>query len=817
MKKIFLLTVSLLFAFTTIYAERVSQEDAALVANHFMSATVQTGVKKASGSKMVLKKAASAEENQYYVYENASGEGWVMVAANDAVTPILAYSKTGTFRTDNMPSNVRTWLGKYDKFIKKVEADGVVATEEAKAEWNHLRKSPPNTAAGNVVVSPLVQTQWDQDEPYNLYAPGTGTSGPSSDKAYTGCVATAMAQVMYFWQWPVQGNGTHSYQPVMDTWDEYGNYTGQIIVYENTTLTAKFGETTYDWANMKKKHYTSDTQAQKQAIGTLMFHCGVGVDMQYGGYEYDGSGAITVNYQDDDEACAQNALWKYFRYKKDGLVSYKRDGYKYGGRTYYTAWTDDDWTAMVKGELDKKHPIMYDGSGSGGHSFICDGYDDQDYFHFNWGWSGSNDGWYKLSNLVPGSGGAGGGGYTFTQDQGVIIGIVPDKPAQPDRNVTWMSNGSEFTKTVASAGVISLPTSEPSACSNGKVFVGWTATANYENATTAPTFVKAGDVIEADATYYAVFATKTTSGGTGTETLEASYSSHDGWTTSGTGTGGSGSSAYWVLKSGASITSPTISDLSSVTKVEFQVRTYGGANYKTVNVTTSGGANVGSASASNTTLTNKTINVSGLSGSGSLVFSSSTTSAANGPGINNIKITRSAATVTYSDYSTSCGAVEPCVLTGITLNTDNVKKTFNVGEAFSSAGLVVTAAYSNCSNKTVTPASVSTPDMTSAGTKTVTVSYTENAVTKTATYDITVNAVPVTKYTVKWHSCAGVAEEQYEEGAALKFPTNPGANGSKTFKGWITTEHYTGATAPSYISAGGAVNANADYYAVYGD
>ena len=107
--------------------------------------------------------------------------------------------------------------------------------------------------------------------------------------------------------------------------------------------------------------------------------------------------------------------------------------------------------------------------------------------------------------------------------------------------------------------------------------------------------------------------------------------------------------------------------------------------------------------------------------------------------------------------------------------------------------------------------------MTSAGTKTVTVSYTENAVTKTATYNITVNAVPVTKYTVRWHSCAGVAEEQYEEGAALKFPANPGANGSKTFKGWITTEHYTGATAPSYISAGGAVNANADYYAVYGD
>ena len=216
-------------------------------------------------------------------------------------------------------------------------------------------------------------------------------------------------------------------------------------------------------------------------------------------------------------------------------------------------------------------------------------------------------------------------------------------------------------------------------------------------------------------------------------------------------------------------------------------------------------------------MTNKTINVSGLTGSGSLVFSSSTTSASNGPGINNIKITRSAATVTYSNYSTSCGAVEPCVLTGITLNTDNVKKAFTVGETFNYTGLVVTAAYSNCSNKTVTPTSVTAPDMTTAGTKAVYVYYTEESVTKQNVYQITVSAAPVVKYTVKWHSCAGVAEEQYEEGAALKLPTNPGANGSKTFKGWITTEHYTGATAPSYISAGGAVNANADYYAVYGD
>ena len=804
MRKLLLLTVSLLLTATTLFAERVSQEDAALVAKNFMSAsTTQPGVKKATAAKMVLKKAASATENQYYVYENASGEGWVMVAADDAITPILAYSKTGTFRTDNMPINVRKWLGKYDNFIKKVEADGFVATEEAQNQWKKLRKGLPDDPAGTVVIGPLVQTQWDQDEPYNNLCPGTGTSGEGSTKAYTGCVATAMAQVMKFWEWPVKGTGSHSYTPLNP------NTGGSQTKYG--TQSANFGNTTYDWANMLNKYTNSASSTQKTAVATLMYHCGVATEMMYGDYEWGGSGTYTTNYGSWSESDnAQNALYNYFGYKK--ATGYMRDGYTYQGTKYYDSWTDADWTAMVKEELDKNHPIMYGGSGDeGGHSFICDGYDTQNYFHFNWGWSGSNDGWYKLDNLVPGSGGAGGGSYSFSEDQDVIIGIVPNKPDLPDRNVTWMANGSQFTTSVASSGVLSLPTTNPAACDNGKVFVGWTATQNYESATTAPTFAKDGDVIEADATFYAVFATKTTSGGTGTETMEASYSSHDGWTISGTG-----GSSYWILKSGASITSPAISDLSSVTKVEFQARTYGGSSYNTVNVSTSAGATVGSATASTNSMADKSINVSGLTGSGSLVFTSSTTSSSNGPGINNIKITFAAATVSYSDYSTSCGAVVQCTLSSITLNTNNVTKTFTVGDTFTSVGLVVTASYSNCNSKAVTPTSVSTPDMSTAGQKTVTVSYTENGVTKTATYNITVNAQPVTTtYSVRWHSCTGTNTVTYNAGQALVLPSTPAANAGKPFYGWTTTEHYTGATAPAIISAGGAVNADADYYAVY--
>ena len=828
MRKLLLLAVSLLLTVTTIYAERVSQADAALVAKNFMSApAVQTGVKKAVPTEMVLKKAASAEENQYYVYENANGEGWVMVAADDAVTPILAYSKTGTFRTDNQPKNLTKWLGHYDKFIKKVTDDGLVASEETQAQWKHLRKGLTDDPAGTIVVGPLVQTQWDQDEPYNLYAPGTGTAGEGSNKAYTGCVATAMAQVMNYWKWPEQGNGSHSYQPVMDMWDDDGNYTGQIIVYKNTTLSANFGSTTYDWANMKKKHYTSDTQPQKEAIGTLMFHCGVGVEMQYGGYEYDGSGAVTGNYQSDDDVCAQNALWKYFRYRKNGLVSYKRDGYKdeYSGTTYYTAWKDADWTAMVKEELDKQHPIMYDGSGSGGHSFICDGYDSKDYFHFNWGWSGSNDGWYKLSNLVPGSGGAGGGSYTFTEDQGVIIGIVPDKTFA-DVTITWSVQGTTTTSTFKEQDPLVLPTN-PADCSADKVFVGWTESSSVTGDKPADLFTSAtGKVVTTAKTYYAVFATKSETGGT---SIEKATSIAVGdkvilvYETDSKELGGiSSTSTKYGLGQDYTDTPTGVFPLDVVQgKTTGTFALMNGSNYLSW---TSGNSLTTTGSLTD----NSSWNISFSSGDAVIKNSSDETRSirwnSSSPrfacytnGQKAVQLYKIGGGASYSNYSTSCGeAPQTCQLVGITLNTQNVKTSFFKGDAFTFDGLIVTAAYSNCANKVVTPTNVSTPDMSTVGTKTVTVTYTENTVTKTKDYSINIAEKPVVvTYTVKWHSCDGVKEVVYNKGAALVFPTTPTPNAGKTFYGWITDEHYTGATAPAIISAGGAVNADADYYAVY--
>lgn len=523
MRKLFLGLAALMLSMTVL-AERVSQEDAALVANNFMNVgNTVSGVQKAPAKKMVLKKAATASENQYYVYENANGEGWVMVAANDVVSPILAYSNTGTFRTDNQPVNVRTWLGKYDKFITKIEADGAAQDEEVAAEWSALKKGV-RKAKGDAIVGPLVKTTWDQDDPYWTLTPnGSGSIG----KAYTGCVATAMAQVMNYWQWPKQGTGSHTYQPIMQLDDDGDGYPDRDTIIYPGYLTANFDETTYDWDNMLNKYTSSATNDQKNAVATLMFHCGVSVEMMYGNDNYGGSGAYTGNYGDwTDPTCAQNAFPTYFGYKKDGLVSYMRDGFSYEGTTYYEKWTDEEWTAMVKEELDKKHPIMYGGAGDkGGHSFICDGYDDSNYFHFNWGWSGQNDGYYKLSSLKPGSGGAGGGGYDFSQDQDVIIGIVPDKE-WPEVIVTWSVAGSTNQVTYHENDALVLPNAPT--CEDGKVFVGWTMQSSVDGSKPTDLFTSAaGKTVSEAVTYYAVFADKEEGSSTPSEVASVTFKTSD--------------------------------------------------------------------------------------------------------------------------------------------------------------------------------------------------------------------------------------------------------------------------------------------------
>lgn len=489
---------ALLLSVSSLWAERVTQEDAALVAANFLNAgdTTSQGAQ-APGRRLPMRRVALAEEAQYYVYANADGNGWVMVAANDVVQPILAYSDEGEFRTDKMPTNVTHWLKGYNKQIKYAEENNVEATEEVQNEWKALRRGV-RKAKASVVVSPLIKTLWDQDEPYYNLCPEY-----SDEHALVGCVATAMAQVMNYWQWPVTGTGSNS-------------YTSKT---RKLSASANFGTTTYDWANMAQKYrlyfkegdqyYTSTsagTTAQQNAVATLMYHCGVAVNMDYDISDNGGSGAQTITWGGDSYACAQNAFWKYFGYKKSTIKAYYRDG-EYG---YYDSWTDANWIAMLKEELDAQRPIMYAGADSeAGHSFVCDGYDSDSKFHFNWGWSGYCNGYYTVNNMVPGTGGSGAGNGSYNDEQDVIIGIIPDKT---DVTITWSVQGVTSTTTQAS-GTLVLP-ANPSDCSgaNGKKFVGWTESSSVSGSAPADLFTSgSGITVTTNKTYYAVYATENTS------------------------------------------------------------------------------------------------------------------------------------------------------------------------------------------------------------------------------------------------------------------------------------------------------------------
>ena len=812
MKKFFLGILALTLSVMTVQAERVSQDDAALVANNFMNVAGTSNAKKAPAKKKVLKKAATAEENQYYVYENANGEGWVIVAANDVAHPILAYSETGHFRTDNQPANVKVWLNGYNRQITRAEQDGLVAPESIQQEWKTLRKGV-SPRKGTPVVAPLIKTGWDQDAPYWNLCPQK-----SSNTCYTGCVATAMAQVMNYHQWPKKGTGSHT--------------------IKNTSYSANFGETTYDWDNMLDTYGNSATSAQKTAVATLMYHCGVAVDMQYGTASEGGSAAYTIDFNGyfsgKGKMCAETALTQFFGYKSSTVTGYYRDG---DSETHMKSWTKSEWIAMLKEELDADRPIMYAGTGyedpndddtAYGHSFICDGYDSNNLFHFNFGWTNWCDGYYDVDALETTDPGSGGGNGSYSLEQDVIVGIIPDRKDLPMITVTWSVDGNETTSQIMQTDPLVLP-ADPSDCTGegGKKFVGWTAESEItDGQKPADLFTTAGSkTVTEPITYYAVFATAEEGGGeeitkassiavgdkvilvyeTGnmeltsfstTSTVYGIGSSYSG-TPSGTYTfnvvAGSkpGSFAfenggkYWNWSSGNSLsTSASVSDKSSWT-VSFS----GGDAY--------------------------IVNVSDESRSiqwntSSPRFACYTSSQAA------VQLYKKAAGTSYSNYSLSCGATVVCELSSIELNTANVKKSFKQNEAFTYSGLVVTAHFNNCSDKTVAPTSVSAPDMSTAGNKTITVSYTKGETTKTATYDITVTELPT--YTIRFFNNGTQvgADQHVTEGQEATPPADPtAACDDYTFVGWWTAELAAdNKTAQSWVSDFTATK-DQDYYAIY--
>ena len=345
----------------------------------------------------------------FYIFSDE--HSFVIVSGDDCVQPILAYSMDNPFKNDVMPENIASWLQGYEEQIILAKTRSASPPIEVKQAWEQLKSGEiSSTNRAIAVVGPLIQTQWDQTNPYNSLCP-TGT--------YTGCVATAMAQIMKFWNYPEHGVGTHSY--VHST---YG------------TLTADFGATTYQWSDMANTYSSSSSAAAKEAVATLMYHCGVSVDMNYG---TDGSGASTAN--------VANSLKIFFNYEPSLYYMLRSN-----------ADNDEQWIAMIKNDLDNGRPLQYSGqSTNSGHSFICDGYDTDGLFHFNWGWSGYCDGYFTINNLAPGTGGSGSGSGVYNDQQGAVFGIEPPSSTieAPLNLVAEYDNGTAVLSWSASNGAAS--------------------------------------------------------------------------------------------------------------------------------------------------------------------------------------------------------------------------------------------------------------------------------------------------------------------------------------------------------------------------
>ncbi|GHV09943.1 hypothetical protein FACS1894162_1840 [Bacteroidia bacterium] len=323
----------------------------------------------------------------YYVFNRSNNTGFVIIAGDDRAKTVLGYSDNGHFDVENLPSNIKYWLGEYENQLQALAEGKIMKVAESTPQFradNNFRSS----------IAPLIQTQWDQNTPYNNLCPLVPNGKPNAgQKTITGCAATALAQIIKFHQYPTSYNFSNSYT------------TTSLGISINETFSG-----TYDWANMINTYDAynySSTVAQNDAVAALMYHCGVAVDMDYNTGADGGSSASTFS--------PAAALTQKFDYDPN-LQYYSRDFY-----------TEAEWVNLLKTDLNTGLPLLYGGqsNSNGGHQFICDGYDINDYFHFNWGWNGEFDGYYALSALNP----SGLSGDGFNYGQVIVTGIQPPNPA----------------------------------------------------------------------------------------------------------------------------------------------------------------------------------------------------------------------------------------------------------------------------------------------------------------------------------------------------------------------------------------------------
>ena len=396
MKKVITLIIGLV-CMSTIVLARTPQE-AAQIASQFVSqshiAPTQRMQRAAAAQNMA--KPVELVYTQYqmdattpavFVFNNQEAEGFVLVSAEDEARAVLGYSDKGSFNQEDIPENMRFWLQMYaDEMRSATEAKAAVNDRGDKAKGKVNRRKGDEAMRREVeaesypTIAPLLgETVWGQGQPFNNKCPLQ-----NNKRTVTGCVATALSQIMYAHKYPTKGTGSHSY----------------TTETKKLSVSANFGNTTYDWGNMIPNYNGSYTTAQANAVATLMYHVGVAANMDY---TVDGSGAFS--------SPALAAITEYFGYNKSINVLPKD----------FTK--EETALQIVASDLQAGRPIYISGHtvNQEGHAFVCDGMQSDGYLHINWGWNGMANGYFALSALDPEVQGTGGSASNLAFTEGVCI------------------------------------------------------------------------------------------------------------------------------------------------------------------------------------------------------------------------------------------------------------------------------------------------------------------------------------------------------------------------------------------------------------
>lgn len=389
MKHFYLLAVALLCA-SLAWGEPVSQQQALRIAQKFFTSQGITMTQSARAKAFRAPSASQTTASPYYIFNAGDSRGFAIVSGDDRTEPVLGFVDNGDYDADQAPDNFKAWLNSYAEAITYLQTNNV-----------RIVKAPAK-ADTKTNISPMLTTTWDQTEPYNNACPDFFTYG----KSVTGCVATAMAQLLYYHYQHSPNKMVSATQAEIPAYKCSTNWDG----HGQISVSAVPQGSKLDWTNMTDTYGPSSTDAQKTAVANLMAYCGASVNMNYANAANGGSGARDTR--------VPGALIKYFGFDRSTVC------------VSPTQYSTADWIDAVYNELKAGRPVLYSGQSDegSGHEFIVDGYEGDNYFHVNWGWSGTYNGKFLLNVLAPESGGTGAGsiGEGYNNDQTAVFNAAPD-------------------------------------------------------------------------------------------------------------------------------------------------------------------------------------------------------------------------------------------------------------------------------------------------------------------------------------------------------------------------------------------------------